>query len=164
MKRKKESLKQFLDRCWIKPSEEETRQAEKEVWSKIQEELKGQDTSLWSLDGDGWNAPALNLDEFRVLTATQMIAGRGSLADITRDVAYWDEKIQWGRVAVILKRLETRKLVKQSEIPGRFEGEKIFGWQLTEDGDRALRRAKEEGKQLVEVRADVKDGLTEESR
>ena len=154
MKRKKESLKQFLDRCWAKPSEEDLKEAEKEVWSRIKAELSNQDTSLWSLYGDGWNAPALEQREFQVLTAVQMAAGGGDLSGITRNVFDWDGSISWGGVAAILTVLERRKLVTRVE----------DRWQLTEDGDRALRRAKEEKRQLVEVRADVKQALPEESK
>ena len=153
MKFKKRNIKEILEICQPDPPEEETRKAQERVWERLSEELKKHDTSLRSLTGDGWNAPALEQREFQVLTAVSMVAGKGRLGDVTRRVQTWVD-LSWGRVWVTVHNLERRKLIVPAE----------RGWQLTDDGERALRRAKIEEKQLVEARAEVKDGLTEESR
>ena len=69
MKRKRISIKEFLDQVWPTPPQQEVEEACDRIWLRLQEELKKYDTSLWSLYGDGWSAPATTQLEFQVLSA-----------------------------------------------------------------------------------------------
>ncbi len=121
-------------------------------------ELEKHDTSLRSLYGDGWSAEPLEQREFQVLTAAALLGDSASLATISKMVENWTGREMVGRVYATLSRLEERALIKvRTERPTAYHEPK-YRLEITEEGDRALRRAKAEGKQLVTVREDDING------
>jgi DNA-binding PadR family transcriptional regulator len=107
--------------------------------------LDKRDTSLRSLYGDGWSAEPVDEREFQVLTAVSQLGSKAGLDSVTGLLEDWSgRKTMVGVVFATLTRLETRGLIKVHRKPeSRFE--------VSEQGERALRRAKAEGKQLVEA-------------
>ena len=158
MKRKRISIKEFLDQALPTPPEHEVEAACDRIWLRLQEELKKYDTSLWSLYGDGWSAPATSQLEFQVLTAASTLGGQADLNSITRMVEGWTGGRMIARVQSAVEDLEKRGLVKvlRSRPAGSDKPEIHFD--LTEDGDRAIRRAHAEGKQLMHAQDDVVRG------
>ena len=116
-----------------------------EVWKRLEAELDQHDTSLWSLEGDGWSALPVDQREFQVLTAASTLGERASLASITELVDNWTQREMVGHVYVTLGRLAERGLMKVQSDPPRPYEEPQYRIKLTEDGERALRRAKLEG-------------------
>ena len=159
---RRKNLKRLLDRAWPSPKEQETEASGARVWNRLKEELKTRDMSLRSLYGDGWNAAPLNDREFQVLTAASASDTQGTIREITKSIQKWTESIQDVDVTVLLLQLEKRGLIKsRKQPPAREGGEARFHWELTGDGDRALRRAKIEQKQLAARMAEFGYGCTE---
>jgi len=115
------------------------------VWERISAELDKHDTSLRSLYGDGWSAPPLKQREFEVLSAVALLEGNGTLAEIYHVAAKVGGMKQFW-IMLTLRRLERRELVTVNP-SDRFR--------VTEDGDRALRRAHAEGKVFGTVSRDA---------
>src|SRR5437870_3115187 len=164
MKRKKMKMDEILKRYWPKPPKEEVEAAGERVWKRIEAELEKHDTSLRSLYGDGWSAAPLEQREFQVLTAVSLLGDRGTLKSITAMVDKWTGREMVGHVYLALGRLAERGLIKAhsgSPRSNRYEPQRRL--EITEEGDRSLRRAKIEGKQLVTAREDLQNGCTERS-
>ncbi len=146
-KRKKMSMDEILTKYWPSPSQQEVEADCEEVWKQLEAELEKHDTSLWSLYGDGWSAAPLKQIEFQVLTAVSLLGDRGTLKSITQMVDKWTGREMVGHVYLTTG------------------GDKPFDrFEITEDGDRALRRAKIEGKQLVTARESLESECTERPR
>src|SRR5438093_7536494 len=164
MKRKKMKMDEILKRYWPKPPKEEVEAAGERVWKRIEAELEKHDTSLRSLYGDGWSAAPLEQREFQVLTAVSLLGDRGTLKSITAMVDKWTGREMVGHVYLTLGRLAERELLTVHSSPARSYGEEPQRrFEITEDGDRALRRAKIERKQLVTAREDLQHGCSERS-
>src|SRR5262249_37980351 len=153
MKRKRINVKEFLNQVWPTPPEHEVEAACDRVWMKLQEELKKYDTSLWSLEGDGWSAPATTQLEFQILSAASSLGEQADLTGITRMVEGWRGGRMIARVQSGLEDLEKRGLVKVRRLKGS-DGQTQFLFDMSEDGNRAIRRAHAEKKQLVPAAED----------
>jgi hypothetical protein len=131
-------------------SKEEVEASGERVWKRIQEELSKQDTSLRSLYGDGWTAPATTQWEFRVLTAISQLGDRPDIHQITDLVEEWAGGSKIVRVMSTLQDLCERKLIRvHRSAPSQHGREADYTYSLTDDGNRALRRAHLEGKELA---------------
>ena len=155
MKRKKMNMHETLKRHWPKASQEEVEAASAGVWKRIEAELEKHDTSLRSLYGDGWSAPPLEQFQFQVLTAVSLLGDRGTVKSITAMVHKWTGREMVGHVYLTLGGLAERGIITLHSDPTSEYGEEPqHRFKITEDGDRALRRAKIEGKELVTDRED----------
>jgi hypothetical protein len=122
------------------------------VWKRLEVEMEKHDLSLRSLYGDGWNCPPLEQDELQILTAAHLLGGQGTMASILQTVEKWAPDTS--TVAVVLEGLEAKGLVESLGT-----GEPLLRrFQVTEVGERSLRRAKAEGKRVVTAR----EGVVEE--
>ena len=164
MKRKKMNMHETLKRHWPKASQEEVEAASASVWKRIEAELEKHDTSLRSLYGDGWSAAPLEQTEFQVLTAVSLLGDRGTLKSVTKMVEKWTGREMVGHVYLTLARLAERELLTVHSGPATADDEPPRRYEITEDGDRALRRAKIEGKELMTAREDLDGPCTEGSR
>ena len=164
MKRKKMKMDEILKRYWPKPPKEEVEAAGERVWKRIEAELDKHDTSLRSLYGDGWSAAPLEQTEFQVLTAVSLLGNRGTLKSITQMVDKWTGREMVGHVYLALSRLAERKIITVHSGPATGGDKPLDRFEITEDGDRALRRAKMEGKQLVTAREGLDGPCTERIR
>ena len=163
-RRKKMSIDEILRKYWPSPSQEEVEAACEEVWKRIEAELDKHDTSLWSLYGDGWSAAPLKQTEFQVLTAVSLLGNRGTLKSITQMVDKWTGREMVGHVYLTLGRLAEHELITVHSGPATGGDKPLDRFEITEDGDRALRRAKMEGKQLVTAREGLDGPCTERIR
>ena len=148
MKRKRISVKEFLEQVWPEPPEHEVEESCDRIWQFAQQELQKYYTSLWSLYGDGWSAPATTQLEFQVLSAASTLGDRAELHGINRMVSEWVGRNAIVKVQCSLEDLEKRKLLKVRKVLGSDGRYRSF-FDVTEDGDRAVRRAHAEGKELV---------------
>ena len=154
-KRKKMNMDEILRKYWPSASHEEVESAGERVWKRLEAELDKHDTSLRSLYGDGWSAPPLEQLEFQVLTAVSLLDDRGTLKSITAMVHKWTGREMVGHVYLTLGGLAERGIITLHSDPTSEYGEEPqHRFKITEDGDRALRRAKIEGKELVTDRED----------
>jgi hypothetical protein len=103
------------------------------VWKRLEAEMDKHDLSLRSLFGDGWSAPALNKKEHLVLNAISDSQSAGAGALRTLDRVHEMSGLGTVAIALTLRRLKKRGLVTSD-------------MKTTEDGDRALARARAEGK------------------
>src|SRR5262245_56948434 len=159
MKRKRIRIEEFLNRVWPTPPEHEVEAAGDRVWQKVQAELQKYDTSLWSLEGDGWSAPATTQLEFQILSAASELGDRADLNAIRRMVEIWTGRNMIARIQSALEDLEKRGLVKVRRLrPAVPHGQAEFRFDLTEDGNRAIRRAHAERKQLMQAQDDLVRG------
>ena len=163
-KRKKMSMDEILRKYWATPSQEEVEAAGERVWKRLEAELEKHDTSLWSLYGDGWSAAPLEQTAFQVLSAVSLLGDRGTLKSITQMVDKWTGREMVGHVYLALGRLAERELITVHSGPATGGDKPLDRFEITEDGDRALRRAKIEGKQLVTAREDLNGPCTERIR
>jgi hypothetical protein len=151
VKRKKEKIKDLINQAWPKAPKHEVEEDLKQVWHRLEAELDKRDTSLRSLYGDGWSADPVDQREFQVLSAVSMLGDQADLDKVTDIVQQWTGRsLVVGQVCATLGRLEKRKLIKVNPSGGaenRFE--------VSEQGDRALRRAKAEGKELMHAQDDL---------
>src|SRR5437867_977194 len=131
---------------------------------QLEAELEKHDTSLWSLYGDGWSAAPLKQIEFQVLTAVSLLGDRGTLKSITQMVDKWTGREMVGRVYLTLGRFAERELITVHSGPATGGDKPFDRFEITEDGDRALRRAKIERKQLVTARESLESECTERPR
>jgi DNA-binding MarR family transcriptional regulator len=159
MKRKKRSVRDVLNECWVTPTDQEVDEASREVWQRIEAELKKHDTSLRSLYGDGWSAAPLTQREFQVLTAISLVGARSTVPSLTRIVEDWAGGIKEEHVSVTTAKLEERGLItSKATESAEGGGWGRCGFEMTTDGDRALRRGHAEGKQLENAR-EAESGL-----
>ena len=151
MKRDKRSIKQIVNQYWPTPPKYEVEAAGQRVWSRLAAELDNHDTSLRSLYGDGWSAPALGGREFQVLSAAAWLEvqnGGGTLSEIHEAVQARAGRARPETVFMTLRRLEGRGLL-------RVDVQTWPRFHLTEDGERALARARAEAKSPAAVRETV---------
>ena len=163
-KRKKMNMGEILRKYWPSASHEEVESADERVWKRLEAELEKHDTSLWSLYGDGWIAAPLEQTAFQVLSAVSLLGDRGTLKSITQMVDKWTGREMVGHVYLTLGRLAERELITVHSGPATAGDNPINHFEITQDGDRALRRAKIEGKQLVTAREDLNGPCTERIR
>ena len=159
MKRKRISIEEFLNQVWPTPPEPEVEAACDRILLRVQEELKKYDTSLWSLEGDGWSAAATTQLEFQILSAVSSLTDRAELQSINRMVEGWNGRNIIARVLSALEDVEKRGLVKVRLL--RRGAETQFLFDLTEDGNRAIRRAHAEGKKLTQTADNFARGLAQ---
>ena len=110
------------------------------IWSRLAAELDKRDTSLRSLYGDGWSAPPLKPREFQVLSAAAWLLNEGAAATLD-DIhgVIGTDVVSRLCVLITLKQLKWRRLV-------RVDRQTRKRYRITVDGDRALARARAEGK------------------
>jgi hypothetical protein len=155
MKRKKKSIKDLVAQSSPRIPKHEVDEIGDRVWKNIQAAMDKQDLSLRSLYGDGWNAPPLEQHDLQLLTAAKLLAGEGTAESISRTAE------KWGGLAapfLALERLVAEGLLVSLGTPGQQRH-----FQVTEIGERALGRAKAEGKQLLNPReglAEAKESTT----
>jgi len=128
------------------------------VWNRLAAQLENHNTSLRSLYGDGWSAPALKPREFQVLSAAALLDAQGAsgtLCDIYEAVEARGGRVRSLATFITVKRLEWRGLLKAESAPAHTDNEWRPRFQVTEDGQRALARARAEGKTLANVREDL---------
>ena len=155
MKRKM-STDQILRRYWPGLPKHEVEAAGERIWMRLQEDLKKHDTSLRSLYGDGWSAPATTQLEFQLLSAACALGGRADVDGIADMVEGWTGGTMIARIQLALSGLEKRGLLKVRRAkPADKDGEPVIHFDLTEDGDRAIRRAHAECKQLMHVQENL---------
>src|SRR5437016_12311756 len=108
-----------------------------------------------SLIGDGGRSPPRQQLDYQVLTAVSLLGDRGTLKSITAMVHKWTGREMVGHVYLTLGGLAERGIITLHSDPTSEHGEEPqHRFKITEDGDRALRRAKIEGKELVTDRED----------
>jgi hypothetical protein len=135
----------------------EVAEGAQQVWSRIAEELDQHDTSLRSLYGDGWSAEPIDQREFQVLTAVSDLGGNGNLGRIFDAATKWAPDLDVADVFLTLDRLAKRELVAGTAVT-----DETRTFQTTEDGERALRRAHAERKQLqIAQEGLIKDACAE---
>ena len=154
MKRKM-NIQEVLKQYWPRTSQEEAGAACKRVWNRIETEMDKRDLSLRSLYGDGWSVGALNQRELQVLTAAALLGEHADIHSITDVVQPWTGGTMIGHVYATLNRLEKRGFIAvQRSAPAVAGGEAAIRFEVTDEGGRALRRAKAEGKDVVQFQAD----------
>jgi DNA-binding MarR family transcriptional regulator len=154
MKRKM-NIHEILTRYWPRTPRAEVDAACERVWKRIETELDKRDTSLRSLYGDGWSVGAVNQSELQVLTAASMMDGQADIHSITDVVQTWTGGTMIGKVYATLNRLEKRGFIAvHRSAPAVKDGEPVIHFEVTEEGGRALRRAKAEGKHAANVLQD----------
>jgi DNA-binding PadR family transcriptional regulator len=151
MKGKKRSIKEMVALGSPRLPKHEVEEIGDRVWKRLQTEMDKRDLSLRSLYGDGWNAPPLEQAEFQILTAASLLE-EATPGNILREVDKWGGA---GMLSLALDRLAAEGLLVSLETAGQPRR-----LQVTELGERALRRAKIEGKQLVNAR----EGFAEEKQ
>ena len=122
----------------------EVAEGAQQVWNRISEELDQHDTSLRSLYGDGWSAEPLDQREFQVLTAVSDLGSNGNLGSIFDTMSKWAPELDVADVFLTLDRLAKRELI----VGTAATTDESRTFQTTEHGERALRRAHAERKQL----------------
>ena len=160
----KRNIHDILTRYLPRAPQHEMEAAGREVLSRLHAEMEKRDTSLRSLSGDGWSAAPLDQREFRVLSAASLLGMRASVVKITEIAKNWAGGISDPLVFVTLSRLQERGLVAFVRNESTHEnGGPRFHYEPTEDGERALSRARQEGKQLENAR-EVKGGIVQRVR
>ena len=164
MKRDK-NIKQIVNQNYQTPPKHEIEDAGRRVWKRISAELDKRDTSLRSLYGDGWSAPPLKEREFHVLRAAALLNGKGTLSEIHEAVEARVGRVRPFMVFLTLRRLERRGLLtaRESDESGA-DGKSAPRFQVAEDGERALARARAEGKVFASAGDFVEDGCTEKTQ
>jgi hypothetical protein len=144
MKRKKPGMKEIIAKATPKLPRHEVKEIGDRVWLKLKGEMESRkdELALRSLYGDGWNhAPALEEGDFQILSAAKMLAGKGTIVDFLNTVEKFTAKTLL--VQTRIEQLEERGLVTGTEAEAfkrRF--------QVTVLGERALGRARLEGKEF----------------
>ena len=119
------------------------------VLQRLRDELKKHDTSLRSLYGDGWSIGPLEDREFRVLSAVSQL-GEGSATEVLRIVENWAAGFTFVNVHLLLDGLQRREFVTSRK------GDPAQFFQVTEEGARALARARVEEKKLIAQENDLR--------
>ncbi len=159
MKRKMR-INRILARYMPRPPRDEIEAAGQAVLGSLRAELEKHDTSLRSLHGDGWNAPAVDQSELQILTVLSLLGGQARIMSIAETAPG-----AFGRAMVVgtLVNLQNRGLVTTREHASAQSpsGVRLL-YELTEEGERALARAKAEGKKLpIASEGRLKGGCTE---
>jgi hypothetical protein len=137
-------MKELIAKATPKLPRHEVEEIGDRVWLKLKAEMEKRkdELALRSLSGDGWNhAPALEEEDFQILSAVKMLSGKGMIVDILNMV----EKVTGNTLLVQprIERLEERGLVTGTGAPA-FKRQ----FQVTALGERALGRAALEGKEF----------------
>ena len=106
------------------------------VWKRLEAEMAKHDLSLRSVYGDGWSAPAVNQSEYQVLTAISQLQG-----EHPNELLVWEKADALSVSGVSGFPAALHRLNKRGLITAQM--------QITEDGERALARARSEGKELA---------------
>jgi hypothetical protein len=153
--KRKTKIQEFLTQHWPRTPQEEVDEACKRVWKNIEAEMDKRDLSLRSLYGDGWSVGAVNQRELQVLTATALLGELADIHRITDVVQGWTGGTMIGTVYATLNRLEKRGFIGVHwSTPAVKSGSRVVRFEVTDEGDRAMRRAKAEGKDAADVKAD----------
>src|SRR5215471_18281415 len=138
MKRKKRSMKEMVSLSIPRLPKHEVEEIGDRVWQRLQAEMAKHDLSLRSLYGDGWTAPPLNQAEYQILTAISQLQDEN--AD---ELRIWEtaDELAGHRISAVTFPRTLRGLSKRGLVTPQMK--------ITEDGQRALARAKAEGKQLA---------------
>jgi hypothetical protein len=138
MKRKKRSIKEMMSLSIPRLQKHEVEEISDRVWKRLEAEMAKRDLSLRSLYGDGWSAAPLNQAEYPILMAISQLQ-----VDDTNELGIWQKAdelagthISAATFPVALRGLTERRLVTPQ-------------MKLTNEGERALDRARAEGKQLA---------------
>ena len=156
MRRNRDKIKEFVNRVWPTPPEHEVEAAAKRVLNRLRTELAEHDTSVRSIYGDGWHAEPVNEREFQVLAAIAISGDKPTASRIYLTIKSWGVNISMGSVFITLDRLEDRGLVAASWIDIVKRDRRYY--RLRRTGERALVRARAEGKPLVNVQEDSAKG------
>jgi hypothetical protein len=158
--KRRTSVREFLSQIWQAPPQQEVEESCERVWKRIERELDKYDVSLRSLESVGWSPAATSQLEFQVLTAASALGDRAELKSVTRMVRGWTEIDQVGTYGVLC-RLERRGLVNVRRTKPHWppSAEPDIRYDVTKDGDRALRRARIEGKQLMVAQTEPIKGI-----
>jgi DNA-binding PadR family transcriptional regulator len=148
MKRKKRTIRAMVSEATPKISKHQVDEIGDRVWQRLKAKMDGMkdQLALRSLYGDGWNAPPLEEGDFQILSAVRLLAGKGTDIDILNTV----EK-RTGQTVLVRPRLE--RLEAEGLLTASGAGERRF--QVTELGERALGRAKAEGKSFAQAQEAV---------
>jgi len=144
-------MKEIVDLTTPRLSKHEVDDIGDRVWQKLQGVMNKHDLSLRSLYGDGWNAPALDQGDLYVLLAARQLGEKATAVNIALTVEQWT-----GHQPIVSLALE--RMEKQGVIAAEGAGD-ARRFSVTDLGNRALRRAKAEGKKLP-----VLEGLTAEEK
>ena len=156
MRLNKKRMKELISKAKPKLPRQEVRDIGDRVWHRLEDEMEGrkEELSVRSLHGDGWNVPALDQGDFQILTAASQLKGQVTPGTILRTIEKWTERPPVIRMR--LEQLEQRGLVASEAANGG--GQRRY--RVTDYGQRALIRARLEGKQPVTVT----ESAAEESR
>jgi DNA-binding PadR family transcriptional regulator len=156
MRLNKKRMKELLSKAKPKLPRQEVREIGDRVWHRLEAEMeeRKEELSVRSLYGDGWNVPALDHGDFQILTAASQLKDPATPATILRTIEKWTDRPPVIRMR--LEQLEERGFVASDSAGG--QGQRRY--QVTDYGQRALIRAKLEGKQPVTVT----EAVAEESR
>ena len=144
-------MQQIVDRYLPTISNHEVDAAGQRILQRLREELKKHDTSLRSLYGDGWSIGPVDDREFRVLTALSQL-GESPVVNVHRTVENWAGGFTLLNVHFLLDGLVVREFASRRSEPTDNGPEHFY--QITGEGERALRRAHAENKQLVRATED----------
>jgi len=156
-------MKDTIAKASPKLSKDEVEEIGGRVWLRLKAEMEQRkdELALRSLYGDGWNnAPALEEGDFQILSAVHLIASKGTALHILNTV-----QRRTGQTLLVAPRVE--RLEKEGLLAASGTGDRRY--ETTERGERALGRAKLEGKQFVRVVEEpareehVKDALREKA-
>jgi len=127
--------------------------AGKEVFERLQIELKRPDLRFRTLTGDGWKVPALRQREFQVLTAVSVLGAKAFTLKIHERVQEWSVKpVDLSSVWAVLSNLEELKLVQARSTDPAVTGEgRQVIYSVTDKGEGALTRALAEHKQVEDT-------------
>jgi DNA-binding PadR family transcriptional regulator len=111
------------------------------------------DLSLRSLYGDGWSVPPMRQKDFQILSAVSQLGGGGTAAEIADAVEKCAPGFNVGYLYAALDRLRKKELVT-----ARRGYDREWKYQVTEYGERTIRRAVIEGKRIVKAGAGLDAG------
>jgi len=115
------------------------------VWKKVLGAMaeRKEELALRSLYGDGWNCPPLDQGDFNILSAVRLFQGQGTGDHILAAVQKWAGPIRL--IGASLEKMEEDGLVTSTGQGGPMKRQ----FRTTDLGERALLRAKKEGKRLL---------------
>ena len=160
-KKGKINIDALLGKVFNQGSDQEIDEAQARSWKRLEARMAKdeRDLSLHSIYGDGWSVGPVTQREFQVLSAISLVGGPREPGDILRTAKGWAPGLFLGQVFTTLMDLEKKGFVAGH--PGRSEGLRLY--EVTAEGERALGRAREEGKELASDAEEgpVKDGHAE---
>lgn len=151
----------LLGKIFNRPTDEQIEAARKRSWAKLEAEMaKREDMSVRSFHGDGWSVGPLQQLEYQVLRAIEAGNTPRTSGQILRAARVWAPGLMLAHVYTALTRLERRGFVTAHEVEDKDT--RVFT--VSGEGERALLRAKLEGKDLVTAEVEpLIEGLAEET-